>query len=346
MTTSVLPLRFINTPTVLELYEQEHQGDKLGVAEEDVDKLSDEYNTVAGNEGYYQLLFQHSKAPYSGSRTGNEGLLETARAGIKKVIESVKAFFKWLFSFFVSKKKIAEDKIEDLKQLLDKNGIKQTDVTYPSSAGVLWASKAKIPATLDWVVKALTALGDDITKGETYLKETRTFIEAAGKLQVKGFLAEHKSRYDKLLTEHVASVTKLFSAKTFSAGSVTTVEKTGKVRVNKSDTVGKAGGGTYKTNDTQVRALFKTLEGLNERFEKQVNAATSLEALLVKQLETGVTWAFTLDQKDKPAGESIVGGVKRAVTDAMGTIKQLNTAYFQAISSGLGILEASVDKGK
>lgn len=347
MATPVVLQRFINTPTVMELYEEENKGADLGVDDKVVDDLSDEYNEVTGNEGYYKLLFAHMQTPHANcSVAGNEGLLGWVKDGIKALITGVKNFFKWLWSFFTSKKVAVEQKAENLEEALSKHGVKKDEIQYPVAAAVLWASPQKMPASLDWMKAALDKLDTAMGKGETYVKEVQSFVEAAGKLQVKAFISEHKTQYDKLLTAHIAAVSKLFTTGDFVGGTKSSVGDGGKVKIDQNAKVLKTADGKFKTTDTQVRDLLKEVLSLNKRFDSLLKTSVTLEAVFVKQLNTSMEWAWTVELKDQKAADSIITGVKQAVTNAMATIKVLENTFFRAISSGLTILDATVAKGK
>lgn len=347
MATPVVLQRFINTPTVMELYEQENKGADLAVEDKLVDDLSDEYNQVTGNEGYYKLLFAHLQSPHANcSVAGNEGLLSWVKDGIKALITAVKNFFKWLFSFFTSKKVAVEKKGENLEEALNKHGVKKDEITYPAAAAVLWASQQKMPANLDWMKAALDKLDKAMGKGEEYVKEVQSFVDAAGKLQVKAFISEHKTQYDKLLVDHITAVGKLFTGADFIGGVKASVGDAGKVKVDTDAKLLKVGAGKFKTNDTQVRELLKEALAVNKRFDELLATAVKLETVFVKQLNVSMEWAWTVELKDQKAADSIITGVKQAVTNAMATIKALENTFFRAVSSGMAILDATVAKGK
>jgi hypothetical protein len=351
MTTSVLARRFVNTPTVMELYESEAGGDQLPVAEKVEDKLSDEYDQVDGSEGYYRYTLQHLPRAHADldGVVGNEGLIQWVKDTVGTLIQAVKNFFKWLFSFFTSKSKIAETKMKKLEAALDKNGVKGGYHAYPPVYINLWASKAKVPDHLDWMAKSLDTLEAAIVKGQEYVKAIEWFSnDTKQTVLAHGQLSKAWEHYQDGEKQFHDKLEKIFGKENslFIGGTHVTVMAGGKVQIDPDPELLEADKeGKWTTNDTTVRTLFKKLDRCNTAFDKLLTDITKLESEFIKTLEKTVTAANEMEQLDLLNADKVVSGVKKQVSQAMASIKVLETLFLKVISAGITVVTATVNQG-
>lgn len=183
--------RYVTTPTVEQLYEVDKKAidsflDK-DVAE--IDKKADEIkakpeNEVSGAEALYLRVAETFKGP-TWSVEGNEGLFSTVWSLIKRFLNMIGNFFKWLGETFFGFGKRSKTSYNKLKAQAAAGEINyDTELKYPGSARQLInAQKYKnYPENLDWLRIEL----DFINKQAANVSKTFTEAKALfAKLQDK-----------------------------------------------------------------------------------------------------------------------------------------------------------------
>jgi len=357
MTEQALPLRFVNTPTVKEIYEQEHEGEDLGLDDEDVEKLSDEYDR-AGSEGYYhRVVFSYLKSQQRSLTdvTGNEGFGEWVKKTVTGFIESVKKFFAWLWSFFGGKKEQVERKAKALDERLKEHGAKTGDIPYAKTYIQAWGSPKPVPASLDWLGGVIDALGKAVGQVESHHTAFKAFVESVKSINYKDgpFISDKKSKLD-------AEVTKYGNATKSAYGNIPVGEwkewvgiglisigKDGKVTVSVNNKILPQGDKqpTFKTNTTQVENLLKKFVIVLEKWDKLSKDQADLEQVVIKQFNNAMSWEDSTDIKNAKSAEEIVKGMKKISNDMILSIKGQANLFANVGTAISTLLDSTVQGG-
>lgn len=153
----VVAKRFVNTPTVFALHEQEFGEDGLEDVEEAKEELSEEYDSVTGNEALYKTVFSYLERNGSVSihRSGNEGLVDGVKAVIKAVIDFFKGLFRGIYNMFTGGSKTVEDrttKIQASFKLVTNND--PIEATFKKSVRFIAPSASDLKNGIDWWKKS------------------------------------------------------------------------------------------------------------------------------------------------------------------------------------------------
>lgn len=167
---SVAPLRYIVTPTLKDISDQDMVDFDTVEAEPVMAELSAENDQVSGTERFYNyILHSHAVAAAElGSVTGTEGLLGSIKNGVSKVIQMVKDFFKWIWSFFSAKEKKIDNKLETLDQRLKDKGVKAEEIRYPNGTYFIYPKPGKPVKDLGWVGETNKRVAKGIANVNTY----------------------------------------------------------------------------------------------------------------------------------------------------------------------------------
>lgn len=355
MTVSVVAKRFVNTPTVLELYKEEHPGDDLGVNQDQVNTLSDEYDSVTGNEGYslYRTVFERVARPYEG-REGTEGFFSWVKDTIASLIEKVKSFFKWIWSLVSSKQKALEMKVSGLKNSLKQKGVKTVPTKYPKGYMDLWGKTTAVPPGLSWMVESINHAKSQIGACETYGKNLETFLESVSKDMRPGYIYDAKDAILKQAADLATS-----NAKTFTGGEKGKVKPfLGTYTVKVDDKGGvhlavdtKLAGARSKVAEftssvsevnsilTALDSAFTEMDVLNKRLAK-------LEASILKDLDLILKSTNEGDHgKHKDNVKAVVDTLRDVSSATLATIKQLEQACYKPLTMATTIVTSALGKG-
>jgi len=169
---SVAPLRYIVTPTLKDISDQDREEFDTVEAQPVMAELSAENDQVAGTEKYYNYIL-HSQAVVAaelGSVVGAEGLWSSLKSGASKVIQMVKDFFKWIWSFFSAKEKKIDHKLKLVDNRLRDKGIKEGDINYPQGTYYIYPKTVvgRPASDLSWVTETNSRIAKGITNASAY----------------------------------------------------------------------------------------------------------------------------------------------------------------------------------
>lgn len=344
MSTQALPNRFINSPTVMESYQQEHPESPVDLSDEEVEELSNEYNKVSGNEGYYKLLFEHLRPQQEAiTRAGNEGLVSWTKSAIGSFIDAIKKFFKWIWSFFFGKAKQLEKKSEALEDDLKAHGVKDGDIPYPMVYTQLWADPKPVPKNLDWMKTFLAKLNKALDAGIAHAEAMQAFCNNIKSVLI---VSQSEQRIGDYIKNHHNKVHGIFKGfdTSFVGIAKAIVGDNGKVViVNNPKLLKKQANPTFKTNVTAVENLRKEADKAAEKFETLLGKTVGLEKNLIKSMEESLTFAQSLNlEKGGGKTEALINKVKRVASDYMVTVKSQDLLFMQLTKGALDIIAAAI----
>ena len=349
MTQPVLARRFINTPTVEALYNAENPESVVDATDDTIDDLSDEYDKVSGAESlYYQYVFSHIPRQQDlSSVQGTEGFMSWIKDMVSSLITAVKNFFKWVFSFFTGKKEVAARKNKNLLEKLDQNGVKKHFTHYPTGYASVWASKAKIPANLDWLSKSITDWNAATVKVSAYIKEVGDTVTAAEKLYIgKGQLSKAKGELETLFKDHQAALVKIFGQDPapFIGGATISITAHGKISLKADpDLLESDKNAGFISSETTTRALAKSLQTMNGTFDTMIQKSTTLEKVFIHGLNKSLDFANTVEVSDEAAAKALSNSLQEIVRNGMAGIKILETLVFKVYNTTSDIVASSVE---
>lgn len=349
MSDTVLNLRYVNTPTVKEIWEAGNPDSGLVESDSDVQELADEYNgtgEVAGKEAYYQFL-QRNLQEVTPNVAGNEGLWETIKSGLSTMIENIKKFFKWLFSFFTSKKRATDQATEKLTKILKEVGVKEGDVQYPKDYPAIWNAPGKPGTDINWVNTNIAAVGKAINEvGKGYTKCLKDYVQKVNGLSIgNGQLSHGEEDFKKAETEFVTNLGKVIKTGAFVGGVTLSVNPKGRLVAKATPGITKAVPGLkYKATTSGVNAALSAITHANEDFGSFTTELTSLENVMVATLNKAMEVAKQLELDNPLASKKITDDVKQIVNTALANIKTLENIFFKAINSALSVANVAVDK--
>lgn len=167
---SVTPLRYIVTPTLKDISDQDREDFDAIAAQPLMAELSAENDQVSGTEKYYNYIL-HSQAVVAaelGSVSGSEGFFGSIKEGVKKLIQMVKDFFKWVWSLFSAKGQKIDQKLQSIDHELKDKGVKTGDIKYPRSTRFIYPKPGKPAKDLSWVSEANQRIAKGITNVGSY----------------------------------------------------------------------------------------------------------------------------------------------------------------------------------
>ena len=331
-------VRAINTPTVMEEYEQDQEGYNQMVDPETATQLSREYDRVTGNEALYRTLLSRIIVDDHSAITGNEGFFDTIKKGVSTIIQTVKDFFKWLWEFFTGKTVVWGHKVESLEEKLKKTGVPSGEIKYPAGWTGIYNQKTAPSSSLTWLGEALTDLKSGLGKVDAYVKALKKFGDSVG-----GLLGNDKaSALDKEIEDLHTQIKNIFKA----TGSEPvkffcnyTVKVTGGSAEVKPLTLSFDGKKEFKfkTDSNQIAGYMNTAKGISDEFIKHIKDSSSLEQGFIKALNKTLEAA-----KAEDPNKTAPGKIQTVVRTAMGDIKRMETALQRAVNSALDVLGAAI----
>lgn len=335
-------LRSINTPTVMEEYAADQEGYDQMLDAPATLALSREHDQVTGNEDLYRILLSRVASTGPSGVSGNESFIETIKKGAAAGIQAVKDFFKWLWNFFTGKIEISKRKSETLSEGLIKHGVKDGDITYPSSVGWINDKKGLPDGNLNWMNNAIADCSKAIVHTDSYLKLIKAFCNVAGGLMsadkqsaleeaYKSFLISSRTTFS---LPSDGSTVKLFGTHKIGLGSDGKFKQDFVVPMFNAKTPPK-----FKTDRQTVNGLLEKVGALTTDLDKLLKDATELESVFIK----------VLNNSAKSAGEgnkTTVDLVQSAIRASMVNIKTLQSTFFKGNAAALDILTGCVKGAK
>lgn len=347
MSDYVHPLRFVNTPTVKEIWEAENGKEvESESTDAEVQATSDEYDRVSGNEGFYQLFLKHSPKPMSSRDlySGTESFWDEIKKGVNYVIDSVKKFFKWVYSFFTSKKELVERTKNKLSKVIDVKGVKEGDIAYPALTAAIWNANGKPGSSLSWMSAKITEVDKAISKAMEYKDATKVFVEEVGKAMAKhGQLHKSKADVDNLVANFSKKVATFFPEGPFLGLTTVTINKDGKIILKRNGAISqKAVQGKYRTDVSSAKTILKSIEHANEEFGVLTTENMKLETVLIKGLEQSLRTGTNFDNNDKPGAKAVSEKVKSITNVYMANVKTLENVIHKSINAALGVVKSAI----
>lgn len=336
-------VRAINTPTVMEEYEQDQEGYNQMVDPETATELSREHDRVTGNESLYRTLLSRINTEVPFVITGNEGFFDSVKSITSTIVQTVKDFFKWLWTFFTGKTVIWDGTASDHEKTIKKFGVKQGDIEYPSSFVLIYNQTTTPPSNLLWMNTAIPDCVEGINKVTAYVNALKKFSNSVGDL-----LSNDKAgALDKEIADLHAEIKSIFKingndpVKFFCNYSVT-VSDPGVVTVNPPTAL--SGGKKdikFKTDLNQVNSFITAFKKFNAAFVKHLESSVSLETGFLKALNKSLEAAKAGDPN-----KSAPGKIQTVIRDSMASIKRLESAIQRASSGALNVIGATVANSK
>ena len=345
MTDTVLARRFVNTPTLKEIWEQEHGATETEVADEEVDKLSDEYDRSTGMEGYYQLCFQHLQSPHrSVFVDGNEGFFEQIGKGVRYVIEQVKRFFKWVFGFFTSKKRATEKTSDTLRQSIHKHGVKPWDIEYPKDYWVLWGKTGNPGADLGWVSKSVDEYIESMKDCKKYVDAVKKYCSDVSQISInnEGNIEKGKNTFENVAEALDKQIRSIFKPGPWLGGQTLEI-KDGKVLMRPDPKVKATKTLKFKTTEKIVLGILDKIDTAVDDFGKLVVDICTAEGKAVQLLEHVANFASAAKEAGKQSQlNGLIEKAKKSINNMMAALKALQNMYFRLMTVSMNILRASV----
>lgn len=200
---SVKPLRFVVSASLKEIYDADMEGFDAIAAQPTLVKLSDENDAVSGTERFYNYILHNSPSipVHLNEVAGTEGFMDTVKQAATSLLQTIKDFFKWLWSFFSAKENRLSDKLKSIEHRLKDKGVKTKDVRYPNDTAYVYPKLGKPSNDLSWVnetnkniargISNVNSYGADLT---AYLKGLRKQVNGENHFQA---LIQSKAEFDR-----------------------------------------------------------------------------------------------------------------------------------------------------
>ncbi|MNM24597.1 hypothetical protein D3C81_350300 [compost metagenome] len=348
-TQPVPPLRYILAPTLKEEYLADQAGYDAAMDEPVMTKLSTENDKVDGLEGLYGYVL-NSRPRTSVNIDGNESFIDTIKKGVGVVIQAIKDFFKWLWSFFGSKSKKIEMKQQTLKERLSKNGAVDGNIPYPKSTILIYPrSEGKLDNNLNWLEACMTAMVSAATQTEQFASLIKTFCEEVPKMPNEG-IGERVVEKNKQLREKVREIFKADGKGAIKFIREKGIEfdiKTGKFTMKPpSGDQQRIKGATFITHTNQLQTLLGHYDKIKKSLMDVYKATHALETSMINSLNAILEKA---SKEAKDQGDSqmnlAVNKVREQIKTAMFNINALEVGLCRCAEAVLEVLDASIKKG-
>lgn len=339
---SVAPLRYIVTPTLKDISDQDREEFDAVEAQPVMAELSAENDQVSGTEKYYNYVL-HSRAVVAaelGTVTGAEGILGSIKNGAGKVIQMVKDFFKWIWSFFSAKEKKIDHKLQQVDFHLRDKGVKSGDIYYPQGTYFIYPKTVvgKPAGDLSWVTETNKRIAKGITNANSYaalLGEHLSSLERMAK--------DRKSVADMLTTTlaYQGKIRALF-------GNAATAEKA--TFITQDDFRFGVTGIVYNPTSTRRRdfqtSTFTTTVTTVEEIRKETVANLALVKKMTVDLqklekEMVDTLTFLKNAKDITSGVQKV--FSRIVRNSLEDIRTFEHVLYRSLNTVGDLLKAAVN---
>lgn len=348
-TQPVPPLRYILAPTLKEEYLADQAGYDAVTDEPVMAKLSTENDKVDGLESLYGYVI-NSKPRATVEITGNEGFIDTIKKGVGVVIQAIKDFFKWLWSFFGSKDKKVEMKQESLKDKLAKHGASSDPIPYQRSVLIIYPkAEGKLDNNINWLEACMTDMASACDQVVQMAGQIKVFCEDVSKMPNEGIGGRIVER-NKALREKVRSIFKADNEgaiKFIRDKGLTFDLKTGKFEFRPPvDFAGRLKGATFTTHTNQLQSFLGHYDKIKKGLLDMYKAAHALEGSMINALNEILKKA-SKDSKDSGDKEmdQAVRKVQEQIKTAMFNIHALETGLYRCADSVLDVLASAIKKG-
>lgn len=340
---SAIPLRYVVAPAVAQLYEDDKEGFDAVTDEPVMAKLSNENDMVTGQESVYgYILNKHATTHVSlDSVDGSEGFFKSVKKGFTDLIKAVKDFFKWIWSFFGSKKKGIENRAEDIAKAIDKNGAKEGEIPYPKSVVGIYQKTGKLDNNIAWLSKSVDNTAKAIDKTIYYVDLVKGLVVITGeKLFKEGGEKEFLEVYDNF-NKALAEKFGIKGKATNFLGTNDLVLNAGRFAMEfNPQAAAQAKDAKFHTTTAQLQTYIKDYDALMGKIDAMTTAIHSIEGGIVHALENKLIVAGALN-KQNPTQKKAVEDLKKVVRATMGNIKVLQGSIYRAANAILDIIAAA-----
>lgn len=341
--------RFINTPTLLEEYNADQKGYDQVIDDDVVVDLSREYDRVGGNEEFYKAIFSHVSLPDVAVVSGNEGFMASVLKGMSSVMQAVKDFFKWLFTFFTGKKEVSKRKTNSLELAINANGVSTDEIPYPPSYLNVYNKQGITDNNLGWMSGAFDDCLKAVKRVETYIKAVESKIESmTPALMERG--AQGGSELNACAAELVKAgqdalgIEKLGAPHTFYGLVDIQMDKEGKLK-ELPDPPNTTKNPKFRTDQVQVWALLKKHQELLKAADAMMQESVKLEKVFIKRLNKDMENIRKRDQVENATFSRTVSQIQAVLRHIMANLKLTQTIVFRTVFASLAILSATTKKG-
>lgn len=345
---SAIPLRYVVAPAVAQLYEEDKEGFDAVTEEPVLAKLSNENDQVSGLEHIYgYILNNRPTAPVMfDDVSGSEGFIDTIKSSVSSAIKAVKDFFKWIWSFFGSKKKIIENKAEDIAKQVDAHGAKDGDIPYPKSVAFIYLKAGKPEPNINWLSTAITNAAKAIDKTIKYAALLKGLSESAHKSLLNETTAINYTDINEEFNKEVATAFGITGAKAISLLSLDDLTfKDGRFAYHINiQSQRNASGAVFHTTTSQLQTYVKEYHALEGKLDDMTKEVHALEGKFIKTLENQLLVAGRLT-KSTPQAKKSVDDTRALVRSAMANIKVLQSAVFRSSNAILDVIAVATKKG-
>lgn len=347
-TQPVPPLRYILAPTLKEEYLADQAGYDAAMDEPVLAKLSTENDKVDGLESLYGYVI-NSRPRASVDVTGNEGFIDTIKKGVGVVIQAIKDFFKWLWSFFGSKDKKVEVKQQTLKERLAKNGVVEGNIPYPKSAALIYPKgEGKFDNNINWLESCMASLSSAAEQTVQFAGLIKGFCEDVSKMPSEG-IGDRVVERNNTLREKVREVFKADgegAIKFIRDKGIEFDMKTGKFTMKPPAGDQRVKDATFIAHTTQVQTYLNHYDKIRKSLMDAYKASHALESTMINALNAILNKA-SKDAKDAGNQELNMGvnKVHEQIKTAMFNLHALEVGLYRCAEAVLELLDASIKKG-
>lgn len=345
MSEYVAPLRFVNTPTVLEVWEQ-GQAKEPELPEKDEDELSEEYDAkgdVTGTEAYYRFAIQEARMQPR-SVAGNEGFLETIGKGFQLFIDNIKKFFKWVFSFFGNNEAQIERTTTKAEKAIEIKGVSDKPVAYPKNYSRIWEGSGNPGNDIAWVKTSLHKVDTVITSQvQPYLKEVQKYIDDVNSIHSKvkdGMLSNANEEMLNARAEYRVAINKLFKDGPFIGGMILSIGDDGKLVGKANPKIAKAKKGADIKFQPTAQGNLSVLQAArhsNNLAKEATKKITEMENGVIKGLDEAMKLSASLDVKDSASAKVVASNVKSVTTMSIANLNFLQDLVAKCIRAASDI---------
>lgn len=346
MSEYVAPLRYINTPTVLEVWE-DGQAKTPELPEKEEDDLSKEYDTkgaVTGTEAFYRFAIQEARMQPRSVAGMEGGFFESIGKGFTAFIDSIKKFFKWVFSFFGNSSAQVDRASTKAEKAIEVKGVSDKPVVYPKDYSRIWEGNGSPGNDIGWVKSSLSKVDEVITKQlEPYLKEIQKYIDDVNGIQSKvkdGMLSNATKELLDARAEYLVAINKLFKDGPFIGGVILDISDGGKLIGRPNPKIAKAKKGAdlkFQPTESGNLAVLKAARSSNELAKEAIKKITDMENNVVKGLNEAIKFAASLDAKDSIGAKMIAQNVKSVTSMSIANLQFLQELVSKCIRAANNI---------
>lgn len=338
-------VRAVNAPTVFEEYNQDKEGYDALLAGPDNHELAMEHNQVTGNESLYKAFLIKPFAVKGSLEdiTGNEGFFQFIKDAGKKFIETIKSFFKWLWSFVSGKKASIDVKKKTLEERYKKFGINTSPVAYKQNMLILYGGTNTPPADIHWVPGVISKGFSCFKPLEDYLKLVDDFCNEV----IANLNATHKKPAKELKETLAKDFQNTFGFKgvgtsiTLVGGLKFTLLDNCRIQKHLIKPVIKQGDTppTFTPDKASVDQIMSGFKTFNEKGNAFDNKVFNQDAKITKNIEKVIAH---FDDKTSEEDKAAYQAIKNTIHGMMSNISAISVELFNLEKAMISVLESAI----